>query len=215
MPGPPRLRAVDAPTDAGRPLAVVETRDGGGRGRTDAHNADAPGLPIGEHLARADARFALAWWHWFFFAQTEKPAERLINADPAAWYQNTPEHMGTEAHADLWQALRNPDVVHAMIEDYRAGVTVDRDADDADRAAGNRIRCPVLVEWSARDDMEALYGDIVPIWREWADDVSGVAIDSGTTSRRRRRTRSPPRYSTSSRPASETIGRDRISRETG
>lgn len=23
------------------------------------------GLPISEHLKRADARFATAWWHWF------------------------------------------------------------------------------------------------------------------------------------------------------
>ena len=59
-------------------------------------------IPIGEHLARADARFALAWWHWFFFGQTEKPAERVINADPEAWYANTPEHMGQEAYDDLW-----------------------------------------------------------------------------------------------------------------
>lgn len=136
-------------------------------------------IPIGEHLARADARFALAWWHWFFFGQIEKPAERVINADPEAWYANSAEHMGQEAYEDLWAALRNPEVVHGMIEDYRAGVTVDRAADDADRAAGNRIQCPVLVAWSTRDDMEELYGDVVTIWRDWADDVRGVAIDSG------------------------------------
>jgi haloacetate dehalogenase len=136
-------------------------------------------IPIGEHLARADARFALAWWHWFFFGQMEKPAERFITADPEAWYENTPKLMGSEAYDDLWQALRNPDVVHGMIEDYRAGVTIDREADDADRAAGRRITCPVLVGWSTRDDMEELYGDVVAVWRAWADDVRGVAIDSG------------------------------------
>jgi haloacetate dehalogenase len=27
--------------------------------------------------------------------------------------------------------------------------------------------------------MEELYGDVVDIWREWATDVRGVAIDSG------------------------------------
>jgi haloacetate dehalogenase len=87
--------------------------------------------------------------------------------------------MGPEAYDDLWQALRNPNVVHGMVEDYRAGVTVDREADDADRADGRRITGPVLVEWSTRDDMEELYGDVVAVWRAWADDVRGIAIDSG------------------------------------
>jgi haloacetate dehalogenase len=136
-------------------------------------------IPIGEHLARADARFAQAWWHWFFFGQTEKPAERVINADPDAWYRNTAEHMGHDAYEDLWHALRDPEVVHGMLEDYRAGLTVDRAADDADRAAGKKITCPVLVGWSTFDDMEELYGDLVAIWRSWADNVRGVAIRSG------------------------------------
>ena len=136
-------------------------------------------IPIGEHLARADARFARAWWHWFFFGQTEKPAERVINADPEAWYSITAERMGPEAYEDLWAALRDPNVVHGMLEDYRAGLTVDRAADDADRANGKTIKCPVLVGWSTRDDMEELYGDLVAIWRWWADDVRGVAIESG------------------------------------
>jgi haloacetate dehalogenase len=136
-------------------------------------------IPIGEHLARADARFAQAWWHWFFFGQTAKPAERVINADPEAWYAISTEYMGPEAHEDLWAALRDPDVVHGMIEDYRAGLTVDREADDADRMNGKTIQCPVLVGWSTRDDMEDLYGDVVAIWRPWADEVSGVAIQSG------------------------------------
>ena len=137
-------------------------------------------LPIGEHLARADARFARAWWHWFFFGQTEKPAERVIDADPDAWYSGvTPEHMGPDAYDDLRRALHEPRVVHGMLEDYRAGLTVDRAADDADRAAGRRIACPVLVGWSTRDDLGDLYGDVVAIWRAWADAVDGVAIDSG------------------------------------
>ena len=42
-------------------------------------------VPILDALERCDARFAQAWWHWFFFAQPEKP-ERAILADPGAWY---------------------------------------------------------------------------------------------------------------------------------
>jgi haloacetate dehalogenase len=136
-------------------------------------------IPIGEHLARADARFALAWWHWFFFGQVEKPAERVINADPEAWYANTAEHMGADAYADLWEALRDPQVVHGMVEDYRAGLGVDRAADVEDRVRGTKITCPMLVGWSTLDDLEELYGDVVAIWRDWATDVRGVAIHSG------------------------------------
>ena len=136
-------------------------------------------VPIGEALARCDARFAAAWWHWFFLGQTQKPAERVISADPDAWYTATAEHMGAEAFADFRRAIHDPETVHAMCEDYRAGLGIDRRHDEADRAAGRRVRCPVLVVWSARDDLEELYGDPVAIWRAWADDVrGGVRIDS-------------------------------------
>ncbi|MFI6813426.1 alpha/beta fold hydrolase [Nonomuraea sp. NPDC050328] len=137
------------------------------------------GIPIGEALARADARFAAAWWHWFFLGQTTQPAERVINADPDTWYATTDEHMGPEAYEDFRRAIHDPAVVHAMCEDYRAGLTVDRDADDADRAAERRLTMPTLFLWSSKDDMEELYGDPLAIWREWAGDVRGHAIDSG------------------------------------
>ena len=136
-------------------------------------------LPIVEHLERCDARFASAWWHWFFFAQTEKPAERFISADPEAWYRPNRELMGEENLADYLRAIHDPATVHAMVEDYRAGPTIDRAHEEADRAAGRRIACPTLVGWSIRDDMEELYGDPLAIWRGWADDVRGVRIDSG------------------------------------
>jgi haloacetate dehalogenase len=143
------------------------------------HLAVLDGIPIGEALARADARFAAAWWHWFFFGQTEHPAEDVINADPDAWYRFTPEHMGEEAYADLRAAVHDPATVRAMVSDYRAGLRLDREIDDADAAAGRRITCPTLFAWSTRDDMIDLYGDPLAIWRRWADDVVGVPIESG------------------------------------
>jgi pimeloyl-ACP methyl ester carboxylesterase len=48
------------------------------------------GMPVIEHLERTDATFARAWWHWSFLGQTEKPAERVICVDPAAWYRTPP-----------------------------------------------------------------------------------------------------------------------------
>jgi haloacetate dehalogenase len=143
------------------------------------HLAVLDGIPIAEALARADARFARLWWHWFFFAQTEHPAEDIINADPDAWYRITPEHMGEEAYADVRAAIHDPGTVRAMVADYRTGLHADREIDDADAAAGRRITCPTLFAWSTRDDMVDLYGDPTAIWRRWADDVVGVPIESG------------------------------------
>jgi haloacetate dehalogenase len=135
-------------------------------------------LPVSEHLARADATFATRWWHWFFFAQPEIP-ERVITADPDAWYHGDPAVMGEENHAEWRAAMRDPDVVRGMLEDYRAGLTVDRRDEEADRAAGRRVQPPLLVLWSTRDDLEELYGDPLEIWRDWADDVRGHPVDSG------------------------------------
>ncbi|WP_435110813.1 alpha/beta fold hydrolase [Nocardiopsis synnemataformans] len=136
-------------------------------------------LPISEHLSRITPEFATRWWHWFFFAQPEVP-ERVINADPDRWYTGDPGSMGRENHEEWRRAVRDPEVVRAMLEDYRAGLTVDRAHEEADRAAGGRrVRCPTLVLWSLRDDLEELYGDPLRVWRTWADDVRGHGIDSG------------------------------------
>lgn len=135
-------------------------------------------LPISEHLDRADARFATAWWHWFFFAQPDIP-ERVINADPDAWYHGDPDAMGPENFTEWRSAIRDPAVVRGMLEDYRAGLTIDADHERNDREAGRRVKQPLLVLWSLRDDLEDLYGDPLAIWAGWADDVTGHGIDSG------------------------------------
>ena len=138
------------------------------------------GLPIVEHLERTDARFAQAWWHWWFLGQTEKPAERVISADPDAWYRTPPpEEMGPENHADVWAAYRDPDVVHGMAEDYRAGLRVDRADDEADRAAGRRITCPTMLLESAHDDLD-IHGDPAAIWAPWLEQpLTHRVVDSG------------------------------------
>ncbi|MBY6540700.1 alpha/beta hydrolase [Rhodococcus sp. BP-349] len=135
-------------------------------------------IPISEHLDRADSRFATRWWHWFFYARPDLP-ERAISADPAAWYRGDPALMGAENHREWLAAIHDPDVVRAMLEDYRAGITVDADHERADRSQGTSLTMPVQVLWSTRDDLEELYGDPLTIWRSWAPGVVGHGIDSG------------------------------------
>lgn len=135
-------------------------------------------IPIVEHLDRITPEFATQWYHWFFFAQPDTP-ERVITADPDAWYHGDPEAMGLENFTERREAIHRPEVVRAMLEDYRAGLTVDRADEEDDRAAGRRLTMPLLVLWSLRDDLEQLFGDPLAIWDAWAADVRGQGIDSG------------------------------------
>jgi haloacetate dehalogenase len=142
------------------------------------HLAILDAIPILEALERCDDRFATAWWHWFFFAQPEKP-ERAILANPDSWYGGSPEQMGAEAFEDYRIAIHDPATVHGMVEDYRAGLGIDREHDAADRQAGRRVACRTLVLWSLRDDLEQLFGNVLEIWRPWTTVLGGHGIDSG------------------------------------
>lgn len=136
------------------------------------------GVPIIEALERCNERFATTWWHWFFFAQRDKP-ERAILANPDAWYGGTAAAMGEDAYRDYRKAIHDPHTVHAMLEDYRAGLGIDKQHDEADRAIGRRLSSPLLVLWALDDDLEPLYGDVLAIWRLWASDVRGHGLHCG------------------------------------
>ncbi|HEX6522897.1 MAG TPA: alpha/beta hydrolase [Streptosporangiaceae bacterium] len=147
-----------------------------------SHLAVIDGIPIGEALARCDARFAEQWWHWFFLGNPDAEADRVISADPDAWYHSDRQRqqMGEQAWLDYQAAIHDPATVRAMCEDYRAGLGIDRQHDDADRAAGRKVMCPILAIWATRDDMERLYGDPAAVWRGWASNVvTGRPLDSG------------------------------------
>lgn len=137
------------------------------------------GVPILEALERCDAEFASRWWHWFFFAQPDKP-EQAIMADPAAWYGGSKDKLGPENFADFMAAINNPDTVKGMLGDYRAGLFIDHVHDREDRTAGRKLACPLHVIWSLRDDLAKIYGDTLAVWQPWAQlQVTGHGIDCG------------------------------------
>lgn len=137
-------------------------------------------IPIGESLRRCDARFAHDWWHWWFLGNPAARAHDVISADPDWWYRidELRDTMPEAAWLDLREALRDPATVRAMCEDYRAGLTVDRAMDEADRTAGRVVAAPTHVLWSTGDDMEDLYGDVLAVWRPWTGRLTGAPIDS-------------------------------------
>ncbi len=148
-------------------------------------------VPTAEMWAGMNAAFAMKVYHWQFLAQPRPLPETLISAAPlvyldhtlASWTAtNSLAAFGPRALAHYRAAFLQPERVAATCEDYRAGWQVDRRIDEADRAAGRRIGCPMLVLWgnagipADTPDPEA---SPLAIWRRWADDVRGTAIDSG------------------------------------
>ena len=141
-------------------------------------------LPTLEHYRRADTAFAMAYWHWFFLPQPYPLPEKMIGADPEWFFKRNwpgasepPEFFDPEAIADYWRAFSDPQTVHAICEDYRAGATYDLTLDEADFGT-RKIACPLLVLWGAKGVVGRLY-DPLSVWRDWADDVRGQAIDAG------------------------------------
>lgn len=135
-------------------------------------------IPTSEAFRRADMKFGLGYWHWFFLAQPYDFPERLIGANPDNYYfPNTRSLFAPEALAEYLRCVHNPATIHAMCEDYRAGATIDFALDEADCGV-RRIACPTLVLWGSKGALEAWY-DVLTIWRDWADDVQGRALDSG------------------------------------
>jgi haloacetate dehalogenase len=143
-------------------------------------------VPTIEHFERADMKFGLGYYHWFWFAQPHPFPEDLINAAPETWFlahtsrgAKSKDFFHPEAFADYLACARNPEMIRGMCEDYRAAASIDLDHDRASRAAGTKIQCPLKVLWGAKGAIGRWY-DPLAIWRQYcAAEVSGAEVNSG------------------------------------
>ncbi len=143
-------------------------------------------VPTLEHFERADVAFAMGYYHWFWFAQRHPLPEMVINAAPETWFRahTSREPKGddffrAEALADYLQAVRTPEMIRGMCEDYRAAATIDLDHDRESRAAGAKVKCPLLVLWGAKGKIGQWYAPL-DVWRRYAAGaVGGGAVASG------------------------------------
>jgi haloacetate dehalogenase len=141
--------------------------------------------PTRHMYATVDREFAQGYYHWFFLSQPADLPERLIGADPEfylrrklAQWSRDPDAFDEAAVAEYVRCFADPDTVRASCEDYRAAASIDLEHDERDAAAGNLVRCPLLVLWGAKGFVGGRY-DVLAVWRRYAEDVRGRGLDCG------------------------------------
>lgn len=146
-------------------------------------------IPTLEVIRRTDVGSALTFWPWSLLSQPAPLPEKLISAHPEAVIDDAlanwgsePSSFSTEARAAYVDALRDPETVHAICEEYRAALTCDLAMDEADQTAGRKIAAPLLALWSHGGGLDTWYrsaGGPIELWKNWALDVRGRAIHGG------------------------------------
>ena len=142
-------------------------------------------VPTRTLFQAANQAIATGYYHWFFLIQPNGLPERLIGGDPVFylhaklghWGKGGVELFAPEALSEYERCFRNPDVIHASCEDYRAGASIDLVHDEAD--LDRKIACPVQALWGMHGMMERHF-DVLACWRERAAGrVEGRALDCG------------------------------------
>ena len=140
-------------------------------------------VPTIDQFARMGRGPSLGYWPWFLFAQPAPFPERLLSgsADLVLRYafdswSERPEAIGPDAVA-AYVAVVDETTAASMCADYRASFWLDRPDDEADRHAGRRIECPVLVLTGAAETQLAAAGDV---WSAWAaQEVRAATVPGG------------------------------------
>lgn len=138
--------------------------------------------PTATMYARTDMEFARRYFWWFFFIQPAPFPETLIGNDAEFFLRRQirvqladPDagHVSEEVFQEYLRCYRQPEMISAVCEDYRAAATIDLEHDAAD--SERRITAPLLALWGAKGTVGALY-DVLETWREKAVDVQGRAL---------------------------------------
>ena len=116
--------------------------------------------------------FVQAYFHWFNYLRPAPGPENDLKAqNDAALARAT-----TDIQKEYLRTAGQPENIHAMCEDYRAGASIDLKHDAAD--LNKKIESPLLTLWGERGPMGRLY-DVLAIWKERGSNVTGKGLPGG------------------------------------
>ena len=135
-------------------------------------------VPTAYVYANMSTQVAINMWNWCVFPAPEPIPEMTL--DPVGLINMVNPGLGAPdpaATADYLATNGNAESLHAMCEDYRAGVSVDleHDAADTDRP----IAVPLLICWGNRSFSTSEIFDVKKAWVHEGSDMTFLSIDSG------------------------------------
>jgi haloacetate dehalogenase len=133
-------------------------------------------LPTHHILTHATYQWVLNSYHWFFMAQPFDIPEKLIEGKEDYYILNKLTKMGIGKGGFSEETLKEyarcctPENIHAVCEDYRAGVRIDMEMDTADFEAGRKIECPTAIYWGELSHTEKFF-EPRAAWPQYASNI--------------------------------------------
>lgn len=124
---------------------------------------------------------------WYFYPQPYPYPETLIGSAPEyhlewlldQWSNGDIDDVfGEDALGEYRRAIRDDDILRAMIEDYRAAVDIDIKNDLEDKESNNKIECPSLVLYAEGESGADRGPNPTDVWNNWMTDIRGATIGS-------------------------------------
>ncbi len=116
--------------------------------------------------------FIQSYFHWFNNVRPAPGPENDIKAQNEAQKARATN----EVQIEYLRTSSQPENIHALCEDYRAGASIDLKHDEADLS--KKIACPVLTLWGLKGPMGRIY-DVLAIWKERGVSVTGKGLPGG------------------------------------
>lgn len=164
---------------------LVAFRAGLDHPETISHLAILDVLPAADMWATLHGTAGIFAFHLYLLAQPGDFAERMIRADPEAFFghfldtwAHNHDAIPADIRSEYLDAARHDDAITAVCADYRASAYADNLHDEADRLAGHRLTMPVTALWQDPGDL-ALPFDPEAIWCSWTTDLRTATVNCG------------------------------------
>jgi haloacetate dehalogenase len=139
-------------------------------------------VPTRTVYTQVSKNLATWYFHWFFLIQPEPLPEMLLGGQAEPFLRNfafrglIPGAIDEAVFAEYLRCFADPQTLHAMCEDYRAGASIDLQHDETDLATP--LTCPTLILWGVHGAMHRLF-DVLETWRPRAPGAQGKALPAG------------------------------------